>query len=175
MTEFKTLVQKRRSHRIFTEETIDGEAVSLILRAGLMAPTSHGRKAWHFVVVEDKLDIEKIADAKETGSSFLKNAPLLVVVTGNPTEDDCWIEDGAIAAISMQYQAEELGLGTCWVQMSKRGLNDGTTANQVIQGVLDLPEEQYVLCVLGIGHAADAKEPHDEDDLKWENVHVGKF
>lgn len=175
MTDFKTLVQTRRSHRKFTDEPINGDAVKLILRAGLMAPTSKSCRAWHFIAVEDKLDIEKISDAKDLGGKFLKGAPLLIVVTGSPMENDCWIEDGSIAAISMQYQAEELGLGSCWAQMDKRGLSDGTTATQVIQGVLDMPEDQQVLCVLGIGHPADERKPQNEDKLKWENVHIGKF
>lgn len=173
--EFKSLVQKRRSHRKFTDQQIDGEAVKLILRAGLMAPTSKSTRAWHFIVVEDKTDIEKIADAKNLGSAFLKGAPLVVVLTASPDESDCWIEDCSIAAISMQYQAEDLGLGSCWAQMDKRGLSDGTTANEVLHGVLNIPEEQRVLCVLGFGYAADERKPQNDDKLKWENVHIGKF
>ena len=38
--EFEELVQLRRSHRKFTDEEIDGDDVKMILRAGLMAPTS---------------------------------------------------------------------------------------------------------------------------------------
>ena len=68
----------------------------------------------------DKVDIEKIADAKDLGSQFLKEAPLAIVVLGDPTQNDCWIEDGSIAAISMQYQAEDLGLGSCWCHQRGR-------------------------------------------------------
>ena len=109
MEDFKTLVQARRSHRKFTEEEIAADDVRLILRAALMAPTSKGQRAWQFVVVDDKADIEKIADAKDMGSQFMKGAPLLVVVLGDPLANDCWVEDGSIAACSMQLQAEDLG------------------------------------------------------------------
>ena len=175
MTDFKTLVQTRRSHRKFSEKPLDGEDVRLILRAGLMAPTSKSTRAWHFIVVEDKTDLEKLADAKHIGGAFLKNAPLAVVVTANPDDSDCWIEDCSIAAISMQYQAEELGIGSCWSQMDKRGLSDGTSADEVIHGLLDIPEEQRVLCVLAFGFATDERKPQNEEKLKWENVHIGKF
>ena len=74
MTEFKELVQKRRSHRKFTQEEIDPEDLKLILRAALMSPTSKSQRAWQFVVVDDKLDLEKLADAKNMGSQFLKDA-----------------------------------------------------------------------------------------------------
>ena len=117
MTEFKELVRLRRSHRKFTAQEIDADDVRLILRAALMSPTSKGQRGWQFVVVENKNDIEKLADAKELGSQFLKDAPLAIVVLGNPAENDCWVEDGSIAAISMQYQAEDLGLGVTVLQL----------------------------------------------------------
>ncbi len=175
MTDFKDLAQLRRSHRKFTEQEIDADDVKLILRAALMAPTSKGQRAWQFVVVDDPLDIEKLSDAKDLGSQFMKGAPLAVVVLGDPMQNDCWVEDGSIAAISMQYQAEELGLGSCWVQMRGRGLSDGTSADTVIRGILDIPENMNVLCVIAFGHKADERKPQNEDKLKWENVHVSKW
>lgn len=175
MTDFKDLAQLRRSHRKFTEEEISPEDVQTILRAALMSPTSKSQRSWQFVVVEDKTDINKLADAKDLGSQFMKGAPLAIVVLGNPQQNDCWIEDGSIAAVSMQYQAEELGLGSCWVQMRGRGLADGTPADEVIRGVLDIPSELNTLCIIAIGHKADERKPQNEDNLKWENVHADKF
>lgn len=170
MKDFKTLVRQRRSHRKFTEQEVSATDVQLILRAALMSPTAKNLRAWRFAVVDNKADIVKMADAKEGGAAFLAGAPLAIVVLGNPDEDECWIEDGSIAAVSMQYQAEELGLGSCWVQMRGRGLSDGTSANDIIHGILSLPEELQVLCVLAIGHPADERPMQNEDRLKWENV-----
>lgn len=173
--DFKELAQMRRSHRKFTEEEISAEEVQLIMRAALMAPTSKSQRAWQFVVVDDKMDLEKLSDAKDLGGQFIKGATMAVVVLGDPMQNDCWVEDGAIAAISMQYQAEDLGLGSCWVQMRGRGLSDGTTADEVIRGILDIPENLSCLCVVAFGHKADERKPQNEDKLKWENVHVAKY
>ena len=175
MTTFKDLAQKRRSHRKFTDEEIAADDVQLILRAALMSPTSKGQRAWQFVVVDDKQDLEKLADAKDLGGQFLKQAPLAVVVVGDPMQNDCWVEDGSIAAISMQYQAEDLGLGSCWIQMRGLGLSDGTSADTVVRGVLGLPDNLCVLCIVAFGHKADERKPQNEDKLKWENVHAGKY
>ena len=131
--DFKELAQMRRSHRKFTEEEISAEEVQLIMRAALMAPTSKSQRAWQFVVVDDKMDLEKLSDAKD------------------------------------------LGLGSCWVQMRGRGLSDGTTADEVIRGILDIPENLSCLCVVAFGHKADERKPQNEDKLKWENVHVAKY
>ena len=173
--DFKELAQMRRSHRKFTEEEISAEEVQLIMRAALMAPTSKSQRAWQFIVVDDKMDLEKLSDAKDLGGQFIKGAAMAVVVLGDPMQNDCWVEDGAIAAISMQYQAEDLGLGSCWVQMRGRGLSDGTTADEVIRGILDIPENLSCLCVVAFGHKADERKPQNEDKLKWENVHVAKY
>ncbi len=175
MTEFKDLVQLRRSHRKFTEQEVDGEHLKLILRAALMAPTSKSQRAWQFVVIDDKLSLEKLSDAKSMGSQFLKNAPVAIAVLGDPVTNDCWVEDGSIAAISMQYQAEALGLGSCWIQMRGRGLDDGTPADTVIRGILGIPDNLNCLCVIAVGHWADERKPQAEDRLKWENVHLNQF
>lgn len=175
MTDFKGLVQQRRSHRKFTDEEISPESVQLILRAALMSPTSKSQRAWHFVIVDDKMTIAKLAETKDMGAAFLRDCPLCVVVLGDKAENDCWIEDGSIAAISMQYQAEELGLGSCWAQMRGRGLPCGTSASEVIRGLLDIPEQYDTLCVIGFGHKADERKPQNEERLKWQNVHANKF
>lgn len=172
MEQFKALVQQRRRHRKFTNQQVDAEDVQLILRAALMSPTAKNSRAWRFVVVDNKTDIEKMSEAKNSGAAFLSGAPLAIVVLGNPDEDECWIEDGSIAAVTMQYQAEELGLGSCWIQMRGRGLSDGTSADDIIHGILSLPEEMRVLCVLAIGHPADERPLQNEDRLKWENVMI---
>ena len=172
MEHFKALVQQRRSNRKFTNQQVDAEDVQLILRAALMSPTAKNSRAWRFVVVDNKTDIEKMSEAKNSGAAFLSGAPLAIVVLGNPDEDECWIEDGSIAAVTMQYQAEELGLGSCWIQMRGRGLSDGTSADDIIHGILSLPEEMRVLCVLAIGHPADERPLQNEDRLKWENVMI---
>ena len=100
----------------------------------------------------------------------MKDAPLAIVVMGDPNTNECWIEDGAIAATMMQLQAEDLGLGSCWVQMRGHALADGTPANKVIHQLMHLPDDQEVLFVVAVGHAADVRKPQNEERLKWENV-----
>lgn len=169
---FEKLVAKRRSHRRYQKTEIDPEQVQKLLRAALMSPTSRGRQLWQFVAVDNKTDLEKLADVKEQGAAFIKDAAMAIVVLGNPSLNDCWIEDGSIAAISMQYQAEELGLASCWVQVRGRRLSDGTLSADVVKGILDIPKELDVLCILAFGKPLNALPPHDEASLKWENVRL---
>ena len=54
MKDFSELIKTRRSMRQFTEELLSGDDVKLLLRAGLMAPSSKGLHSYEFIVVEDK-------------------------------------------------------------------------------------------------------------------------
>jgi nitroreductase len=171
---FDDLLINRRSCRSFSDELIDEDRVAGLLSAALLSPTSMNRRAWHFVVVDDKADLEKLADIKEQGAAFLRSAPLAVVVMADPVETDCYVEDCAIAAITMQYEAESLGLGSCWVQVRGRNLSDGTSSADVVRGILDIPESMEIICVVAFGFPAKKSLPHN-DDLKWEQVHIGKF
>ncbi len=175
MTDFKNLVQNRRSHRNFAHAEISPEDLQTILRAALMSPTSKNQRNWKFVVVEDPELLQKLSEAKDAGAAFIAKAPIAVVVLGNSTENDCWIEDASIAAITMQYQAEELGIGSCWAQMRGRGLSDGVSANEVIRGLLNIPENYSVLCVVAFGLKCDERKPQNEEKLKWGQVQVGPF
>lgn len=173
--DFYDLIANRRSCRTFEKIELEGDQVQIILRAALMSPTSRNQRSWRFVVVDNRADLEKLADIKEKGAEFVKDAALAVVVTGCPNDNDCWVEDGSLAAFAMQLQAEDLGLASCWVQVRGRRLSDGTLSADVVRGILDIPESQDVLCVIAFGRRHSKKPPHEEDDLRWENVCLGKF
>lgn len=175
MNKFEDLACRRRSCRAFADGDISAEDVRLILQAALMSPSSMGRRSWQFVVVDDKVLLEKLADAKDFGADFLRGAAFGVVVAGDSLGNDCWIEDCSIAALMMQLQAEDLGIGSCWAQMRGRGLSDGTLADDVVRGALGIPDGLGVLCVIGFGRKKEDQEGHDEESLKWENVHINKY
>lgn len=170
--DFKDLVQKRRSIRKFTDEPLTPEEVQIILRAALMSPTSKSTRAWHFYVVDDKDMLEKLSQCKSAGSEFVKGAPLAVAVCIDTNATDVWVEDASIAAVTMQYQAADLGLGSCWAQIRLRGQADGTPADDLLRDMLGYPDEQTCVCIIAFGHPAIERKPQDEEKLKWENVHI---
>jgi nitroreductase len=97
------------------------------------------------------------------------------VVLGNPLETDAWIEDASIAAINMQLQAEELGIGSCWVQVRNRDFSETITSGEYINGILDVPMPLEVLCVISFGKKEKPRSPNNGDQLLWEKVHLGKY
>ena len=171
MNSFKELAQVRRSHRTYTDEPVGDEYVRTILRAALMSPTAMGLRKWRFVVTDNKEKIQELAGVRPAGSQFVGGAPVVIAVLGEPEEQAKWIEDCSIAAVTMQYQAEDLGLGTCWCQIrGSEGVEAGVTAEQKVREILNIPEKYSVLCLITVGHPADERKPQNEEALKWDQV-----
>jgi len=124
------LITTRRSTRKFTPEPLSPEQAEAILKAALMAPTSKGAFSWQFVAVEDREMLACLAGCKGAAAAFVEHCVLAVVVAGDRTKSDAWIEDASIASIYMQLQAEDLGLGSCWCQIRNRKTFAGADAEQ---------------------------------------------
>lgn len=175
MTDFQQLIIKRRSTRKFTEESLTSEQVELILKAALMSPTSKSSNAWQFLLVEDKEMLEKLSHCKKMGSKPIAGCALAIVVMADPFTSDVWIEDSSIASIMMQLQAEDLGLGSCWIQIRERNTAADTPSDEYVRELLDIPLQMQILSIIVIGHKAQERPPFDEEKLQWEKIHVGKF
>ncbi len=168
--DFHQLVQRRRSYRKFTGEPVSSDQLRLILEAGLMSPAGKRKNPWRFVVVEDKATLEALSRAKAQGALPLAGAAAAIAVTANPADSDTWIEDLSIAAVIMQLQAQDLGLGSVWIQMRLRDDEAGQPASANCARILSLPEGTETLCVLALGHPDEERKPYDPEKLSWEKV-----
>ena len=175
MESFSDLVRLRRSMRKFTDEQLTHDEVTTLLKSALMAPSSKGKHAWHFIVVDDKAMLQALSTVKAVGSDWLGGASLAVVVVGDPVESDVWIEDASVATTILLYQAEDLGLGACWVQIRERYNPDGVPSEDLVRSMLNIPEPLRVLSIVAVGHKGMERKPFNEDRLLWEKVHVGEF
>jgi nitroreductase len=86
-----------------------------------------------------------------------------------------WVEDASVAAMNILLQAEDLGLGACWIQVRNRYTTDEQPTEQVVKSLLSIPEEQRVVCIIAVGHKGMERKPQNEDRLKWERVHIGQY
>ena len=175
MENFSELIKNRRSMRKFTEEELSQEQVVTLLKADLMSPTSKRSNSWQFIAVDDKEILKQLAHCKEQASSFIADAALAIVVTADPLASDVWIEDASIASILIQLQAEDLGLGSCWVQVRERQAANGMPSDEFVREVLDIPLQLQVLSIIAIGHKGMERKPFNEDHLQWEKIHINKF
>lgn len=175
MENFSDLIKNRRSMRKFTGEELTQDEVVALMKAALMSPSSKRTNCWQFVLVDDKELLKDLAHCKEAGSAFLADAALAVVVVADPLVSDVWVEDASIASLMVQLQAEDLGLGSCWVQVRERFTATGMPSNEFVHGLLDLPLQLQVLSIIAVGHKGMERKPFDEAHLQWEKIHINKY
>ncbi|MDP4277355.1 MAG: nitroreductase family protein [Bacteroidota bacterium] len=169
------LLRNRRSTRIFKETQISPELVESLMKAALMSPSSKNSRPWQFVLVDDPDKLKQLAACKKSGSKLIGGTALSVVVIADPAVSDAWIEDASIASTLLQLEAEDLGLGSCWVQVRQRQTPDGGDAEAYVRQLLDIPETYSVLNIIGIGIKDEFHKPHDDAKLLWEKVHLNQF
>ncbi len=175
MENFGELIKIRRSMRKFTEEELSQDEVVALMRAALMAPSSKGSRCWEFVVVDDKESLRRLAHCKDRGAELLEGAPLAVAVLADPQQSDVWVEDASVAATLMLLQAEDLGLGACWVQVRGRSMADGKPAEEMVRSILGIPSHLRVLAIVAVGYKGMERKPFNEDRLQWEKVHINTY
>ena len=175
MKDFHELLRLRRSTRKYTDQEISPEDVKCIMEAALMAPSSKRSLSWEFVLVEDKAMLERLSVCKDNGAKLIAGAKLAVVVLGDPSKSDVWVEDASIASTLIQLQAEELGLGSCWVQIRNRYTENDESAEDIVRELLNIPMPMQVLAIIALGHKAEEKKPFDPEKAAWEKVHIGQW
>ena len=175
MENFLELLKRRRSSRIFTGEPVDKDMVCDLMKAALMSPSGHRINPWEFVLVEDKEMLKALSVSKEHGAGLLEGAAMAIVVIGDTAKTDVWIEDCSIATIILQLAAEDMGLGSCWVQIRRRTDAEGNVSEDNVRKLLGIPENYAVLSIVAIGHKARETKPFDEENMQWDKVHIGCF
>ena len=159
------LLRKRRSIRHFKKERIAPAQIEALREAVLRSPSSRGIQPWKFFFVQDPDLIGKLSRCKEHGSAFLKGAPLAVVVCGDETMSDVWIEDCSIAAVIVHLTAVSLELGGCWIQVRNRMHSAETTSEDYVRGILGIVHPLRVLAIVAVGVPARVSKGHPFDKL----------
>ena len=166
--EFSDLIRSRYSVRKYADKPVEEEKLQKVLAAGAAAPTAKNQQPQHIYVLESKEAIEKIRAI--TRCAF--DAPVVLLVCGdreqawtnpfngrNSAEMDC-----SIVTTQMMLQAQELGLGTCWVCWFD---------TQQTKEAFGIPESQEVFALLPLGYPAEGSKPsamHDSRKALEETV-----
>lgn len=154
----------RRSVREYQQRPVEPAKVNLMLRAAMAAPTLRDMQPWHFVVLNERKDIETYA-GNNHHSDMIRGAQVVIVVCGDTARmsqgqsREAWAQDVSAATENLLLAAHSLGLGAVW-----------TTGYPVQRKVgyirqrLGLPENLIPLASVLIGYPADDGQPMD----KWD-------
>ena len=77
--------------------------------------------------------------------------------------------------MNILLQAEDLGLGACWIQLRDRQDAEGQPTEDIVKSLLAIPAEMRAVCMIAVGHKGMERKPQNEDRLKWERVHIGQY
>jgi nitroreductase len=158
--EFEEVIKKRRSIRKYKDTPVPKEKILEVLEAARIAPSASHRQPWHFIVVEDKEVIKKLAKQE-----WAAEAPVMIVGLADQDASPSWcLNDLGIAFEHLVLAATNLGLGTCWMGQSKR--------EELVKGLLDIPDNFKVIALTPIGFPDEKPAPKERKSLKtivsWE-------
>lgn len=161
---FIELVKHRTSCRSYTPGPVPKEHLERMLDAARLAPSACNKQPWRFAVVQDEvLRMRLINESFLTGipMRWAENAGAIIAlgmaksaithkVAPKISGVDYPLLDLGIAGEHLVLQAEELGLGTCWI---------GWIKPKVVRKIVGWPRnvEPVSLITVGWPVAADRK------------------
>lgn len=155
---FLELVKKRQSVRRYLSQPVPRDVIERALEAARLSPSACNSQPWSFIAVDDEALKNKIVDECFSGiyaiNSFARNAPVIVVVV---TESSRYaarmggylrgvqysLIDIGIAVEHFVLQAQEEGLGTCWL---------GWFDEKRLKKILNIPKDKKVDVCLSLGY-----------------------
>lgn len=169
-------ILSRRSTRRFKQVPVEKEKLLKIVEAGRFAPSGGNNQTNHFLVIQKpeviqdlvklvegafaKMELAEglyrsiqnsIVNSRRGGYVFCYDAPVLIVVA-NQKDYPNNMADSAIAIENMMLEANELDLGSCWINQLRWLQND--EAILAYLQTFGLKENERVFGSLAVGYAA---------------------
>ncbi len=180
---FQQLVQNRRSIRKYLEKPVEREKVLSCLEAARMAPSADNVQPWRFLIIDDPELKKKFSDEVFSGiyssTKFAAKAPVIIVmlakldVIANKIGKQIqgihfYFIDMGIAGEHIVLQAEELGLGTCWI---------GWFSTRKTRKLLKIPRKYKIVSLMSMGYYEERpskeKKRKTLEEITWFNK-IGK-
>lgn len=164
--DFTELLEIRKSVRSYTNQQVESDKLTRILKAANLAPV--GRALYenvHLTVVENKellALIDKKAETATGRAGMLYGAPVIIVISAKPTGEELAnleYSNAAIVAHNMSMAAVNEDLGSCYIW----GATNIIRKDQEILSKLNLPAGFIPCCSVIIGHTNEAYEKRHVD------------
>ncbi len=157
--DFLEVIEKRHSVRKYSDKPVERDLLDAIVKVAQTAPSSRNSKSSAFMIVEDKDTLEALATMRDYGSGLIAGAPAAIVVLGDETKTDLWVDNCAISATFVQLAVTAMDLVSCWVHCNGRPRlkdePDGAKAEDFVSELLGLKDGLHPYCVVAIGYPED--------------------
>lgn len=158
MDERLQIIFSRRSIRKYTSQPVSEADLTSLLEAGMAAPSAMNKRPWHLAAVTDKQILREIGSGPPYDRT-LPEAALVIVVCGDPSISDWWLQDCTLATENILIAAAGLGLGAVFMGCHGKPEREGP-----IRRALGIPDKIGMASVLSIGHPAEEKEARTQYD-----------
>jgi nitroreductase len=170
------IIQHRRSVRLYLDKPVEREKIIKCLEAARLAPSAVNAQPWKFIAIDDKDTREKLVKNAFRGifsfNQWAAKVPAFVVVVidkhglltnimGIVRDTLRSLLDIGIATEHLVLQAEELGLGTCWM---------GGLDEKGVKQVLSIPSNKKVAAIIALGYADKTEVKNPQERRKFEEM-----
>ena len=157
--ELQNALETRRSIRKYQAKPVEPEKIRQMIQAAILAPSWKNSQVTRYYVAQSEEALHKVREAlPEFNRNNTKDAPVLIVSTivkgrsgynvdgtaSNELEDGWGCYDCGMQNMNLLLKATELGLGTLVM-----GIRDAGKLKEVFE----IPEEEIVVSVIGVGYA----------------------
>jgi len=170
MDPIENILTRRSIRKFIPQALIPQEKIDLIIKAAMQAPTARNKQPWHFVVVNERSVLDKIAMAHPY-AGMLKEASFALIVCGDTDLDDTIeyiIMDCAAATQNALLAAHAQELGGVWLGIYPR--KERMTA---LTDLLKLPQNVIPMTAIAFGIPNETKS--FDNRFKPERLHYNKW
>ncbi|MBR5103475.1 MAG: nitroreductase family protein [Bacteroidales bacterium] len=154
--DFLEVIEKRHSVRKYSDKPVEKEILDAIIKVAQTAPSSRNSKSSAFMIVEDRDTLEALSQMRDYGSALLAGAQAAIVVMGDETKTDLWVDNCAISATFVQLAVTAMDLVSCWVHINGRPCvrlePDGAKSEDYVRNLLGIKEGMRPYCAIAIGY-----------------------
>ena len=154
--DFLEVIEKRHSVRKYSDKAVDMEILDAIIRVAQTAPSSRNSKSSAFMIFEDKDTLKAHSQMRDYGSALISGAQAAIVVMGDETKTDLWVDNCAISATFIQLAVTAMDLASCWVHCNGRtrvhGEQNGAMAEDYVRELLGVKDDYRIYCIIAIGY-----------------------
>jgi nitroreductase len=167
------IIKERKSVRKYLDKPVPRDLITQCIEAARLAPSADNVQPWRFIVIDDPEYKNRFCNDVLSGifkrTKFIEKAPVIIVLLAKTSflvhrvgkrvvSTDIQLLDMGITGEHLVLQAQELGLGTCWINMfnAKRA-----------KRFLKLPANHRVVSLIAMGYPAEGGTKNRRDlDLK---------
>lgn len=154
--DFLEVIEKRKSVRKYADRPVEREVLEAIVKVAQTAPSSRNSKSSAFMIIEDRDTIDALSLMRDYGASPLKSAQAAIVVMGDTSKTDLWVDNCAISATFIQLAVTAMDLVSCWIHVNDRprlkDLPEGERADDYVSALLGIKDGLHPYCIVAIGY-----------------------